>query len=84
MPILGGYEYSENEVQLIKQLDLLIPANSPSLPPILLYQCMAIACFRDNRNDKVSDSVRRCLLELEKPKNGLCRLTPEWDALISL
>lgn len=84
MPTLGGYEYSDKEVKLIEALDLMDSARSRYVPPVLLYNCMAVACFRKALNNEVSDSARRCLLELEKPMTGIPRLTPEFDALITL
>ena len=80
MPTLP-YEYSEKEIGLMKELGVLDIASSPSQVPVLMYHIMALICFRDNRQDNVSDSVRRCLIACENNKTN--RLTPEFDSLIS-
>jgi hypothetical protein len=80
------YEYSDKEKQLINALNYQDIASSPNLPPPLLYNVMAVECFRHNRQDKVAESVRNCLLAMEESsrKTGkqIYRLTPEFDALI--
>jgi len=83
------YEYSEKEIKLIEALNYQDIASNPSVPPPLLYNCMAIECFRHNRQDKVFHSVRACLLSLEDsarkyPQKGIFRLTKEFDDLIQL
>ena len=78
------YEYSDAEKRLITILKMEDVAMSPSQPPTLIFMWMAIQCFRDNRNDDVSTSVRNCLLEMEKAHTpgAIRRLTPEFDKLI--
>lgn len=76
------YEYSEKEIQLIQVMKAEHYAQSPSLVPYLVYREMAIQCFRDKRNDFISESVYKCLIAQEKNVPG--RLTPEFDALIVL
>lgn len=83
------FEYSEKEQKLIEALNFQTFAKSPNLPPPLLYNCMALECFRLNKNDKIADSVRNCLLALEdianaSPKMKIYRLTPEFDDLIQI
>lgn len=76
------YEYSQKEIQLIETMKAEHFAMSPSLVPYLVYREMAIQCFRDKRNDFVSESIHRCLIAQEMSKPS--RLTPEFDALIVL
>ena len=78
------YEYSDAEKRLISTLKMEDVAMSPHQPPPLLFTWMAVQCFRDNRNDDVSTSVRNCLLAMEKAHTpgAICRLTPEFDKLI--
>lgn len=81
------YEYSEKEKALISALKYEGIANSVSIVPPLLFSLMAVECFRHNRQDKIAESVRRCLLALEAiNKNGkqILRLTKEFDDLIEL
>lgn len=82
------YEYSDKEKSLIEALKYQDVASSPSMPPPLLYNVMAVECFRHNRQDKVAESVRRCLLATEEAtrKDGkkILRLTPEFDSLIDI
>ena len=81
------YEYSEKEQKLIDALNYQDIAMNPSVPPPLLYNCMAVECFRRNANDKIEHSVRRCLLAMEDasrkhPFQNIKRLTKEFDNLI--
>lgn len=80
------YEYSLHEIALMKSLNMIDIAESPSTPPPLMYMWMGLKCFRENRNDKISDSVRRCLLALDncQAKDSPKRLTPEFDSLIEI
>lgn len=80
------YEYSKKEIELIELLKFQDIASSPSTPPPLLYMWMGLQCFRDNRNDKISESVRNCLLAMEKSQlpGSVNRLTPEFDVLIQI
>ena len=75
------YDYSDAEKRLIAALKMESVAMNPTCPPLIMYHWMALSCFRDNRNDDVSNSVRYCLHALETPLcNG--RGTPEFDKLI--
>jgi hypothetical protein len=82
------YTYSDKEKSLIEALNCQDIASNPSTVPALLYNVMAIECFRHNRQDKIANSVRRCLLALEEAtrKNGkqIHRLTDEFDNLIEI
>jgi hypothetical protein len=82
------YEYSEKEKQLISELKYEHIASNPYYVPALLYSVMAVECFRHNRQDKVSESVRNCLLAMEESYRNegkqILRLTPEFDALITI
>ena len=80
------YEYSKKEIELIEAMEFQDVASSPSTPPPLVYMWMAIQCFRENRNDNMSISVRNCLLAMEKAHlfGSVKRLTPEFDKLIEL
>lgn len=80
-------KYSDREWQLIDALNLRDVAESQSMTIPILYMTMAMQCFRENRNDVVSTSVRNCLRALDDgTTNDLAphRLTPEYDALIVL
>lgn len=80
------YEYSEKEVKLIETLQMIDIASSPSTPPPLMYMWMGLKCFREDRNDSISKSVRNCLLALDNCQISSApkRLTPEFDNLITL
>lgn len=76
-----AYDYSAAEQRLIEALKMEQVAMNPCTPPIIMYHWMALACFRANRNDDVSASVRNCMLALETPQyTG--RGTSEFDKLI--
>lgn len=76
-----AYDYSPAECRLIAALNMEAVASNPHCPPLIMYHWMALACFRDNRNDNVSTSVRHCLRALETPMQ-LVRGTDEFDKLI--
>ena len=81
------YEYSDKEIQLIEAINFQDIAKNPNVPPTLLYNALAVECFRRNKNDNVENSVRRCLLALEDScrrdsKNPIFRGTKEFDDLI--
>jgi len=83
------YEYSEKEQKLIEELNYQSPAMNPCNAPTMLYNWLAIECFRTNRQDNVAESVRRCLLAMEASTrtdtaNLILRLTTEFDDLIIL
>ena len=75
------YEYSEAEKRLIATLKMEQVAMNLATAPPLLYIFMAVACFRENRMDDVSTSVRNCLKALDTPFS-IVRGTPEFDQLI--
>ena len=71
--------YSEQEIQLFKELK--IDDIMHHEPPVLYAQAI-VACFMLNKNDNISDSIRRCNKALVdgSPK----RLTKEFNDLIEL
>lgn len=71
--------YSEREIQLFKELKL---DDILHQEPPLLYDQAIVICFMLNKNDNISDSVRRCNRALIEgyPK----RLIKEFNDLIEL
>lgn len=71
-------DYSEKEQKLFEELKLDIYYGD--IPPATLYNMAAMNCFMENRQDKVSESVRRCVKAWHTC--SCYRMTPEWDAMI--
>jgi len=74
------FEYSPGEIALINALDVMKSATNPGLPPVLLWQILAIASFRRNILDNVHEQVRHGLRSMEALNP---RLTPEFEYLIT-
>jgi len=50
-----------------------------------LYNAAVRKAFIENQQGPAVESLRRCIMEWDKgEKDGVRRLTPEWDALIEL
>ena len=76
-----AYEYSEKELELINVMGMFDIAQSPHMPPVLLYREMSLQCFRAKIEGDIGESVRKCLFAVET--GDILRLTKEFDNLIS-
>jgi len=76
-------EYSEQEIKLIKEFNLMDFAAAPCVMPHTLFREMAVSCFLNPGKypNHIEDSVRGCMVWLD---SGKYRATPEFDALIQL
>lgn len=59
------------------------------LSPSQLYRAAVEICFLERKEGHAVESLRRCIIAWQsdpelRDKNPLCRLTPEWDAMIRL
>lgn len=71
-------EYSEKEWKLITILGYQQIAKNVS--PIQLYRLLSEKAFIDKMDNKISDSIRNCMIACNEGR--IYRMTPEWDELI--
>ena len=72
-------QYSEKEIELFTRLGLQSMMEVYPCPP-KLYQDVALNLFKEKRSGPLVESVRRCLIAIEKCSPY--RKTPEWEDLI--
>jgi len=73
--------YSAKELALINALGFgYLVDREGGITPLVLYRMMRDKCFLDDITGPITDSVRKCLVALDR--GAPQRDTPEWDQLI--
>lgn len=80
-----NHDYSDKEIALFKALGMNMGIDLELLKimyPSQVYKAAIETAFLENLQTPAAESLRRCV----NASNGstVFRLTPEWDALISL
>lgn len=76
------FEYSEKEINMIRAINPNAVNYANQLDPSRLFDILASHAFLYQVDNWATNSLRRLMIQFNKPDNKIWRNTPEWDGLI--